>query len=220
MDPPYTVHQPLVKYPLAMLLFLERPAVLTLAATMASFVCFIAGTRELRRTAGSRTSIWWLFSVVLLGIAMAHAWNLGGAAAESGRDAFRFEGLYGIRRPIQAAVIFVLSAGTLAALASVAPFVRTRFGPEMVTPTLVLAGLMGYLLIRTISLHQVDALLYNNHVLAAHPGTLIELGGLLLFVYTALRAADHEARPTKRPPAQPGVQTGRMRPQRSAHEGD
>lgn len=163
---------------------------LTLVATMVSFVCFVAGTRELRIKNGSRTGAWWVFSALLFGVALAHAWNLGSTAAESGREVFRFEGLYGVRRPIQALVILVLMGVTAAALWFGGPFVRRRLGREFELPAVVLLGLFGYLAVRTISLHQVDSWLYGKHIFAAHPGTLIELGGLLLFLYVALRTAD------------------------------
>lgn len=163
------------------------PIALALAGT---FVCIGAGFRDLRAGASERVVFaWWLLAIGALGIATGHLWNLGGGVAESGRDVFRFEGIYGSRRPFQAALVVILLAGGLLLSPFVLRRVRTNLGDRFILPFVVLGGVAAFLVVRTISLHAIDAVLYGKHILGGHPGSLLESAGLITFAVVALVAA-------------------------------
>lgn len=163
-------------------------------ALTGALLCLASGFRELR--AGERereVAAWWTFALVLLAVATGHLWNLGGGVAESGRDAFRFEGLYGARRPFQAGLVIALLAGAALASPFILRWVHAHLGSRFLLPVVVLGGLVGFLAVRTISLHAIDAVLYGKHILGGHPGAILEALGLLAFVLAAAAAAMAES---------------------------
>lgn len=115
---------------------------------------------------------------VFLGIALTL--DVAGAVADIARRMAGDEGWYGSRRPIQAAVIIVVAALGLAAAVSMW-IISTRLFPEIRTLLVLLMGLISFLVIRAISLHQVDAYL-NRHPggQALHLGDIIELAALFV----------------------------------------
>lgn len=163
---------------------------ITIAVTGA-VLCLGAGFRELRAGARERVvGAWWAFALAMLTIATGHLWHVGGEVAESGREVFRLEGLYGSRRPFQAALVVALLALGLLVSPMALRWVRTNLGDRFLLPVVVLGGLAGFLAIRTISLHAIDAVLYGKHIFGGHPGSLLEALGLALFVAVAALAAN------------------------------
>ncbi len=163
------------------------PIALALAGAL---ICLGAGFRDLRAGANERVIFaWWGLAIGALGIATGHLWNLGGGVAESGRDVFRFEGIYGSRRPFQAALVVLLLAGGLLLSPIVLRRVRTSLGDRFILPFVALGGLAAFLVVRTISLHAIDAVLYGKQVLGWHPGSLFEAAGLAAFAVVAVIAA-------------------------------
>lgn len=192
-----------------MLNALDSDTVPILLALAGALICLAAGFRDLRAGANERVVFAWLgLAIGVLGIAAGHIWNLGGGVAESGRDVFRFEGIYGARRPFQAALVVVLLAGLLLLSPFILRRVRTDLGVRFIPLFVVFGGLAAFLAIRTISLHAIDAVLYGRHILGAHPVTLLEAAGLAAFAVVALmtaantnsrRAETTSATPAERP---------------------
>ncbi len=130
---------------------------------------------------------------ILLGLALTL--DVVGAVADAGRRMADSKDWYGSRRPIQAAVIGVVAA--LGVLAVVLVWIAsTRFVPELRTMPALLMGLLCFLVIRAISLHQIDAYL-DRHPggRALHLGDIIELGAIfvLTLVVTFARVTQRSA---------------------------
>lgn len=159
-------------------------------AMAAALICVVAGVRAAHAHAGEAPLYtWWAFAAVCVAIATGHVLHLGGGAAESGRDAFRFEGLYGSRRPFQALVVAGLLTGAFFSATCLLPWMERRLGRSFLLPAAALGGLVVFLAVRTISLHAIDAVLYGKQIFAGHPGALIEVSGLALFLVLAARTA-------------------------------
>ena len=116
-----------------------------------------------------------LIAVGCLGIvfSIAETLGLGGWLAHAGRSTAANEGWYGGRRPIQAMVIVGIAALTLGAVFTLGLLTR-GFGRVIRTVIVLFAALVGFIAIRTISLHQVDAYLYHELVYGLPVGTLVE----------------------------------------------
>lgn len=180
----------------------DRDAIPIGLALAGGFLCLASGLREVRGGARERLIYaWWGMATVCFAIAAGHLLNAGGGVAESGRDVFRFEGLYGSRRPFQAAVVAGLMIGGGLGAPFILRWVRANLGSNMLLPVLVLGGLVGFLAVRTISLHAIDSLLYGHHIFGGHPGSLVEAAGLALFVAACALASS-------RRPERPRVPTG------------
>lgn len=147
---------------------------------------------------------WWVFALAMLAVATGHLWHIGGGVAESGREVFRFEGLYGSRRPFQAALVVALLLLGLLISPFVLLWVRGNLGDRFLPPVVVLGGLAAFIAIRTISLHAIDAVLYGTHILGGHPGAMLEVLGLALFVTVAAFAANGSSQPASTKPPAPG----------------
>lgn len=123
---------------------------------------------------------------IVLGVALA----LGVAAelVSYGREVAGSEGWYGERRPIQAAAILgTVAAGAVAAL----PLwlLAGRHVPALRPALVLLLGLLCYLVVRGISLHQVDAVLHRRPGDSAmRVGDLVELAWVVALTLVVLVA--------------------------------
>jgi ribose/xylose/arabinose/galactoside ABC-type transport system permease subunit len=144
----------------------------------AGALCFFATAIESgERKAYARMPWVWLgLGMLLLAIAAAEWWNLGQMVADAGRSEAREEGWYRDRRPIQAFVICGMAAvitGTWIAARARAPKEYGRYWPVIS----IAVALLGFVIIRGISLHALDAA-FNEPVLGVvRAGDLIEIAG-------------------------------------------
>ena len=138
---------------------------------------FVAGLREQRRSHANPNlwpTFWFLTAGLLLVMAVGRAGNIADVAADIGRRQAVAEGWYANRRKYQAIVVGLVAA-TWFVMIVVAlwrvPERRRRYLPmAFISFTLVcFAG------IRTVSLHQVDSLLYRRHLAGAKFGAVLEL---------------------------------------------
>jgi hypothetical protein len=140
------------------------------AYVLLGLACAAAAARPCHRR--STAVVLWVGAVLWGGAALAGALSLGGEVSHAGRQAAWMEGWYGDRRAVQLAVVMVLAAttGLAAAVLLVLPLAR---------PTRVLAvtwtALAGFLAIRVVSLHAVDAVLYREGIAGVSRGILFEL---------------------------------------------
>lgn len=154
------------------------------------------------RRIGRRTRTeWWptywgVSALLLVTMGAARATELGELLAAFGRERALSDGWYETRRNIQAIAVASVTAlwfvTVVVAIWRIPPR-RRRYLPHVVALTTV----VGFAAVRIISLHQIDAVLYNRGVGGVRFVAIIELGLLAL---TVLAAA---ARARLRPPATP-----------------
>ena len=144
---------------------------------------------------------WFLTSALFISMAIAHAGELGGAAADYARSGAYADGWYESRRSIQVVVVAVVAVlwalATLVALWRI-PERRRRYLPMTIATT----TLMCFSVIRLVSLHHVDTLLYRRSIEGLRIGVIVE------FFLVALAAViiDWARRHVRRTPQpQPGL---------------
>jgi hypothetical protein len=132
----------------------------------------------------ARRSLWPLLTVVLLVLVTLKVLDVQSTLVGEGRDIARLLGWYGERRLAQGAAI-VLLAGV--------SFVFYRLAASGVDevdyalPLAAIFALCAFAAIRSVSLHQVDSLLYRTDLAGMQTHRLIEDG--LTFVVAASAAA-------------------------------
>jgi hypothetical protein len=114
----------------------------------------------------------WGGALLWCGAALAGALSVGGEVSQAGRQAAWMEGWYGDRRAVQTAVViaFAAATGLAAALLLLLPLAR----PVRILAA-IWAALLGFLAIRIVSLHAVDAVLYREGVAGVSRGIVFEL---------------------------------------------
>ena len=112
------------------------------------------------------------WAAVIAGVAMFI--GLAGLLASIGREVAWGEGWYADRRPVQATIIVVLALGAIAVLAAL-PAMPGGFSARGRVLLASLLTLGAYVAIRAVSLHQVDAILYDPGPESLRVGDVIEL---------------------------------------------
>lgn len=162
-------------------------------------VCIAVGVAERRRARdcdGSRSMFWFATAVVLAALAVATAGDLGQVVADAGRREAEQHGWYGIRRSYQAAAVVALGGvwmGALTVAVLHAPERHRRHLPV----ALSLATLLAFDALRTISLHQVDWLLYRHEVGGVVIASAVELALVLAVVVSVVAVAQRHRRVTR-----------------------
>jgi hypothetical protein len=159
------------------------------AYLIAAAAALRAGVRE-RPQARANPNLWPTFWFLTAGLffLMAIGWagNLGTVAADLGRREAMAEGWYGHRRRYQALVI-----GSVVATWFVAIVVMLSRGPERrrrYLPTALISfTVVSFAVVRLVSLHQVDSLLYRREILGARVGDIVELALLAIAVGLTFR---------------------------------
>lgn len=125
---------------------------------------------------------WWLSALLLLAMAVARAGSFGELVGELGREQARSSGWYETRRAVQAVAVVTMAAvwfvGVVVAIWRVPPR-RRRYLPHAVG----VSGVAAFAMIRIVSLHQLDTLLYRRDLGGIRVVSVIELG---LLIATAL----------------------------------
>jgi len=116
-------------------------------------------------------------TLVLCLLAFMHLMNLGGDVADNVRIVAKQGGWYGDRRPMQAKLILFVTAISVAGVCGLLIKFKQVIRPVLPI-VLTLCGCLTFTLIKTISLHQVDA------ILAIHVGPA-RLGAWIHFLLYA-----------------------------------
>lgn len=140
-------------------------------------------------TGSNERRVWLLIGLGGMALGCAEVLDLGHVVADAGRRVAGEGGWYGSRRPLQAAVILaVISASVAGALA----LTRAMRGYQRATRlgAMLAFGLAGFVVIRGISLHQVDAWM-NAYPGRANVtlGETLETWWLLALIAVAARSA-------------------------------
>ena len=167
-----------------MLGWLDSDGVRVAAYLFATAVALVTWARE-RRRAASNPSLWpafWLLTAaIFLVMAIGRAADLGDLLTRLGRDQAYAQGWYANRRKIQAIVVVGIGAVwviTVAAALWRVPARQRRYLPA----ALAVLTLMCFVAVRTISLHQIDTLMYRRSWASAQLGTVGELALLVIAV--------------------------------------
>jgi hypothetical protein len=140
-----------------------------------AILCFVAARREDRDAPGSWPPFWILTGFIFLAMAIGRAGDLADLMTEAMRERARSQGWYDRRRHVQGLVVAGLGCGWLISVLLAlwrVPARRRRYLPMVV----VVLTVGFYALIRIVSLHQVDGLLYRRRAVGVRYGTLIEFG--------------------------------------------
>jgi hypothetical protein len=131
-----------------------------------------------------RRSFWALLTAILLILATLKFLDVQSTLLGEGRDIARFLGWYGERRLAQGATIGLFVGGAFIFYRFVASGVGQM---KYVLPLAPIFALCTFAAIRSVSLHQVDSLLYRTDLAGMQTHRLIENG--LTFLVAASTAA-------------------------------
>jgi hypothetical protein len=160
-----------------------------LAYLLAGALCFAASMRA-PADADDRTqrlvrAFWLALAAMLVVLAFSRMFDLGPWLTDRGRDVAERQGWYDERRRLQSrAVQAVLLVGGFGVLVGVLWFFRAAYREH---PLAFIASvyIVCFVLVRAISLHQVDSVLYNHPVEGVRVNALLELAGIGLMMLAA-----------------------------------
>jgi hypothetical protein len=173
------------------------------AVAAASVLAGVREHRRARRNPNLWPTFWYLTAVLFLVMAVGRAGNVAELAADIGRREAQSAGWYDNRRKYQAMVVAAV-AGTWFVAVVVAlwrvPERRRRYLP-MALVSFTIGCFAG---VRTISLHQVDGLLYRRYLAGAKFGAVVEVALLavafaITFWQPATRLDRGPPEPRRRP---------------------
>lgn len=142
-------------------------------ALLAGWALIVGG---IERRAGRRASgwLWFVWGVVLGILAAASALDVAQRIGRRARDRLQTDDWYQDRRRLQAAgAVLLVAVGVVVTLWVVRVVIRTR--PTNLVISLAVLALVGFVAVRSVSLHQIDALLYRRHLGSAEVNTWFEL---------------------------------------------
>lgn len=155
------------------------------------FYCAVVGIEALRVEATNRRRYFWPAVAILVGTLFAlKALDADFLADREGRRALWVAGLYGDRREIQAWIISAVLVLGFVLFVGVVYWFRDG---TLLLPLATVAALCTFVVVRALSLHQVDALLYNRHYFGAiHISEFLETSlvvavGVSAFLYRRAR---------------------------------
>lgn len=126
---------------------------------------------------------WRAIAAMLVILALFKMVDVQNALPESGRHLATAEGWYRDRRVLQTAL--VAAAVLLCAAAAFVLFVRARYAPVPTWFGLIVATLLvGFVLVRAVSLHAVDRLLAHR-ALGLSLNSLLETSGIALVLFAS-----------------------------------
>lgn len=153
--------------------------------TAAALLCVRAATLGNAPSRSLDRNIWWVTAALLLALAILREFDLVARFIQALRDLARVEGAYGGRRIIQAEVIAAIALGGMIATGVLAWFTRQSDLLARIA-LLALAGEIAFLLIRAISLHQIDILLRGFALPGIRWNWIFELGGVGIIALAAM----------------------------------
>jgi uncharacterized BrkB/YihY/UPF0761 family membrane protein len=152
---------------------------------VACSACVMVGLEE-RRTVrrgrnGMHPTFWYVAAVTLFGIAVARM-GFAERAVDAQRRAARTEGWYDGRRRVQVIALVATAFVAVMALAALARWLPNR--RRYLLPAIVLCAVCGLAVVRAVSLHQVDAVIYRTQLSGFRLATVLETASLLTLVTT------------------------------------
>jgi hypothetical protein len=174
-----------------MLDFLNADLVRELGYGLAAAVCLLGWRLERRAVARGVNATWpalWLSLAAMLALlVLVRAAHLQYVFTDLGREEARESGLYEIRRLFQVALLGGLGAAWCVAVTVAAwrvPARRRCYLPAIVAA----AAIIGFAGARAISLHHIDAVLYNHPLAGLRIVVLVEFALLATLAMTVLLA--------------------------------
>lgn len=149
------------------------------AYLLGAALCAVAAWR-LYAGGARKTSVafWLVLTLVMATMGLSRMVDLGPLLTDHGRDFARDYGWYEDRRSIQrTAVEVVIISGAVAAFIAAA-WLAFAAAPEHPLGALAVVYLATFVIVRAISLHQVDQLLYNHPIEGFRINALLELAGI------------------------------------------
>mgnify|MGYP001256898033 CR=1 FL=1 len=170
---------------------------LTVAAYGGTAVLCVLAAQRQRPTAPRAGQFWWLLAAAMLLLGVNKQGDLVGRLTGEGRLLAWTGNWYQNRAGLQIAlaVIIVAVAGGLLV------WLLRRLRPLSKRQLVAVVGvvyLVGFVLVRALSLHAIDAFLYRP-VLGVYPNWLLELGGIALVAVPALVEWQRPFLPTPEP---------------------
>ena len=166
--------------------WLDSGGLLAGAYLASAFSCLVVGVleRRSRRLDRSWPTFWFVCAAVLGAVGLARAGKLESVISSAGRARARAEGWYAGRHRLQVDVIVVVAIAWV--LAVLVAAWRTRPSHRHCLPVAVaVLSLLSFLVVRLVSLHQVDRIL-DHRVHGVRAGSLAELGGNALVIVLAI----------------------------------
>jgi hypothetical protein len=161
---------------------------ITSAAYQLAAIASVFAWREAPAGFGTERSayrtFWLMAAALLFALGINKQLDLQSALTAAGRCVSQLSGWYGQRRIVQAG--FILVAGLLALIGLI--WCAMKFKPVMHNCWLALVGLaflMGFVMIRAMSFHHMDALI-DTRISGLRLNGILELGGILAITANAL----------------------------------
>lgn len=176
-----------------MLDVLNADLVRELGYGLAAAICLLGWRRERGAAAvGTQTAwpaLWLSLAAMLAVLVLVRAAHLQHVFTDLGREEARESGLYDVRRLFQVTLLGGLAAAWCGAVTVAAwrvPARRRRYLPAIVAA----AAIIGFAGVRAVSLHHIDAVLYNHPLAGLRIVVVVEcalLGMLAVAVLLAVR---------------------------------
>jgi hypothetical protein len=131
--------------------------------------------RGSHRGEGLVTAFWASAGLALIVLAISRQIDLASHIAGVGRSVFRTEGWYGDRRPLQKLVIVLVLAGSLAVGVVGSGLLLLRDRGQLLFGFVAMTALATFLVVRAISWHDIDAVLYRRSIEQVQINALAEL---------------------------------------------
>ncbi|HEX5395760.1 MAG TPA: hypothetical protein VFX74_01595, partial [Candidatus Limnocylindria bacterium] len=132
---------------------------------------------------------WCACAVFLLILGVSREIDLANRIADEGRHIFRMEGWYPDRRPVQrAAILAILGTSGVVGTIGCALIIWRRW-PQLLLGFVAVVLLGTFLAVRTVSLHDIDALLYRRSFEQVQYNAIFELGATAFVGLAALLAS-------------------------------
>jgi hypothetical protein len=159
-----------------------------LAYLIAGALCLLASTRETGADADTQRLIrlfWLALAGLLIVLAFSRMFDLGPWLTDQGREMAESQGWYDERRRLQSrAVQGVLLLGAAGVGVGALWFFRAAYR-EHPLAFIAIVYIVCFVLVRAISLHDVDSLLYNHPIEGVRVNALLELAGIGLMMLAA-----------------------------------
>ncbi|MBF6599350.1 MAG: hypothetical protein IVW36_02430 [Dehalococcoidia bacterium] len=174
------------------------------AYVVAAGVALVAARRSVGVERGRLVPAFWAsVAVLLVLLAIGREFSVAGRLADAGRDIFDNAGWYAGRRPIQKLLILAILLGAAAAAITGGATLVARERRQLLAGFLAMLALATFLVVRAISWHSVDDVLYRHAIADVQISALAELTIVAVAACAAGAAAAGASRPLQRPPDAP-----------------
>ena len=162
---------------------LNSNALRAAAYVVAAALCFVAGLREREARRGT-TSLapyfWFVLAGLMLFFGISRELEIGPWITDQGRSFARDHGWYNERRRYQRLLVDFIFVGSLVLIAIGWVWFFRAVYREHPLAFIAIVYVVSFVAIRTISLHQIDHMLYTDHFGGYRPNAALELFGCAL----------------------------------------